>query len=402
MKKPLIPKNEDQRINSLNSYNILDTLPERDYDEITQLVSEICHTPISLISLIDPDRQWFKSHHGLNATETPRDLAFCAHAILEPEEIFIINDAFKDDRFADNPLVTGNPNVVFYTGIPLVNPEGMALGTLCTIDHKPRELSVSQLNSLKILAHTVVNLMELRKSNISLQKTKKDLEERNKELEKFAYVISHDIKSPLINIMSFSGLLKTDYATELDENGIKYADYLYQSSQKLNTMVDGLLSYYRGERMLSNANETFNLAELIQSVVGLLDVQNDSKINYPKNNHSIKANKVVLEHILLNLLSNSIKYNDKKLIEINIDFYEDNNFYFFSVSDNGQGVEKEYWDKIFNLFSNLGNKDRFGNTGTGIGLSVVKKFVEAQGGKINFTSVVGQGTKVEFSLKKPK
>ncbi len=402
MKIPALPKNETDRLDALFSYDILDTLPEKDYDEITQLASEICNTPISLISLIDPKRQWFKSHHGLGATETPRDLAFCAHAILEPSEVFTINDAFKDDRFFDNPLVVGDPHVIFYTGVPLVNSDGIALGTLCTIDHKPRKLTESQINSLKTLAHTVVNLMELRKSNIALQKTKEDLENRNKELEKFAYVMSHDIKSPLINIMSFSGLLKTDYSSNFDDKGKKYVDYLHQSSQKLNTMVDGLLSYYRGDRMLSNANETFNMSELIQSVVSLLDAQNDSKVSYPKNNIQIKTNKIVLEHIILNLLSNSLKYNDKELIQIEVDFSEDASFYIFSVTDNGQGVKKEYWDKIFNLFTTLGDKDRFGNTGTGIGLSAVKKFVEAQGGSIDFYSEPGKGTTVKFTLKKVK
>lgn len=400
MKKAELPANESQRIDSLNSYDILDTLAEKDYDEITQLASEICNTPISLISLIDSERQWFKSQHGLEARETSRDLAFCAHAILEPTEIFTVNNAFKDARFSDNPLVTADPNVVFYTGVPLINAEGHALGTLCTIDHKPRRLTKSQINSLKVLAHTVVNLMELRKSNISLHKVKTDLESRNKELEKFAYVISHDIKSPLINIMSFSGILNNDYSQSLDESGRKYVGYLHESSQKLNTMVDGLLSYYKGERLLSASKETLVLNELIQSIVSLLTIKDDCKINYPEGNVSLVGNKVVLEHILLNLLSNSIKYNDKELIVIDVDFNEDDEFYFFTVKDNGRGVAKEYWEKIFNLFANLGSKDRFGNTGTGIGLSAVKKFVEAQGGSINFSSELGKGTVVEFTIKK--
>jgi len=402
MLKPEFPVNESQRIESLNSYDILDTLPENDYDEITQLASQICNTPISLISLIDPERQWFKSHHGLGATETPRDFAFCAHAILEPDEIFVVNDAYKDVRFSDNPLVVGDPNVVFYTGVPLVNTEGLALGTLCTIDHKPRELSQSQISSLKILAHTVVNLMELRKSNIALQITKRELEARNSELENFAYVISHDIKSPLINIMSFTGLLKNDYYESLDENGIKYLDYLNQSSEKLNTMVDGLLAYYRGERLLATKNEVFKINDLVQSLIPLLSKSENFKINYPESKKTIKGNKVVLEHILLNLFNNSIKYNDKEVILIDFGFHDDNEYYYFSVADNGRGIAKEHQDKIFNLFANLGIKDRFGNKGTGIGLTAVKKFVESLGGTITISSELGKGTTINFSIKKGK
>jgi signal transduction histidine kinase len=402
MKKPELPSNETERLNALYSYDILDTLPEKDYDDITQLASEICQTPISLISLLDPNRQWFKSHHGLDATETPRELAFCAHAILKPDEVFVVNDSLKDDRFADNPLVTSNPNVIFYTGVPLINSEGMPLGTLCTIDHKPRELTHSQIQSLKALAHHVVSLMELRKANFALRKTQEELLNRNRELEKFAYVISHDIKSPLINIMSFSGLLKNEYSSKLDEKGIKFLDFLNQSSQKLNTMVDGLLAYYRGDNLLTAAIEKFDFKESIQSIINLLNTKDDCQIDYPQKCIEIKANKTVIEHILLNLVTNSIKYNDKELIIINIDFREDQNLYYFSVKDNGRGISKEFHSKIFELFNNLGSKDRFGNTGTGIGLSTIKKLVEAQGGKINISSEPQKGTTVDFTIKKQK
>jgi len=155
-------KHENERLKLLESYSILDTLPEIDYDNLTAIASEICNTPISLVSLIDSKRQWFKSHHGLNISETPKDYAFCAHAIIDPNDVFIVQDTRKDERFFDNPLVTGDPNVIFYAGVPLVGANNLPIGTLCVIDHKPKLLSQTQILALKALANQVMNLLELK------------------------------------------------------------------------------------------------------------------------------------------------------------------------------------------------------------------------------------------------
>lgn len=163
---PQKTENESERIKALQSYQVLDSLPEREYDDITLIASQICDVPITLISLIDEDRQWFKSKLGLSAEETHRDISFCGHAIINPEQPLIIEDATKDDRFVDNPLVTGSPNIAFYAGIPLVDHDGFALGTLCAIDATPRKLSAQQIESLKALGRQVVQLLELRRSKI--------------------------------------------------------------------------------------------------------------------------------------------------------------------------------------------------------------------------------------------
>jgi len=157
-----VPANEKRRIEALRAYEILDTAPENSYNDIVAIASSICEAPIALMSLLDEDRQWFKARVGLEVDSTPRDMAFCNHAILKTDA-FIVEDALNDTRFQDNPLVTGEPNIRFYAGAPLINPEGLALGTLCVIDSQPRKLSATQLTSLEALSRIAIGQLELRR-----------------------------------------------------------------------------------------------------------------------------------------------------------------------------------------------------------------------------------------------
>lgn len=188
MEKPDIPINEKERIEALKSYMILDSHVEKDFDDITKLASIICKVPIALISLIDSERQWFKSRIGLDVTETSREISFCGHAINHSEELFIISDSRKDSRFFDNPLVTGDPNVIFYAGSPLLDESGFVLGTLCVIDNHPKNLTEEQKLVLKYLSNQVVNLMKYRRNNLLLANENYILKRKSEILEETNFI----------------------------------------------------------------------------------------------------------------------------------------------------------------------------------------------------------------------
>lgn len=177
------PKDEEQRLDDLRSYEILDTRPEQAYDDLTFLAACICESPIALISFVDSERQWFKSKFGLDAAETSRSVAFCAHAILRPDSLFVVGDATKDARFAENPLVTDDPKIRFYAGAPLVTSSGHALGTLCVIDREPRELTTKQKEALSALSRQVVAQLELRETLAKAQASAKQMQRYHEELE---------------------------------------------------------------------------------------------------------------------------------------------------------------------------------------------------------------------------
>jgi signal transduction histidine kinase len=400
MIRPKKPHNEAIRIKTLKSFSILDTFSEKEFDEITLLASIICETPMSLISLIDGDRQWFKSKVGLDIDETSREISFCGHAILNEGHLFTVEDSRLDERFYDNPLVTGSPNVVFYAGAPLVTSDGFSLGTLCVLDSKPKVLTMMQQKAMEVLSNNIITLFELKKTNLLLGKKNIELETQRAELEMFANVAAHDLRSPLKNISGLAKILLEEYGAKLDEEANEMLKLLDSSSTILRGLVDGILNHSKAASIMEIERGEIDLKEFIAEVIKLIDSSGEFNFKTQFVNQSIVVNQIAMQQIFINLMVNGIKYNNKEKVEIEIGFTETKTHYQFSVSDNGLGMDKEHQCKIFKIFEILGVEDRFGNKGNGIGLSTVKKLIEGLGGAISVDSEIDKGTKVSFSVLK--
>lgn len=395
-----VTENEEDRLKALESYEILDSLPQKDYDDITRLASEICNTPISLISFVDEERQWFKSRHGLEAAETPKEYAFCAHAILKPNEVLIVHDATKDDRFVNNPLTTGHPKVVFYTGVPLVNEEGHALGTLCVIDNRPKELTANQIEALKSLANQVMAQLELRRKVKELDALTLELQKSNEYLERFALMASHDIKSPLTSIMLTGQLLKAKYHSSLDEKGNQMLDIVNSSASSLLKFLNQMLEYSKSYKVLTQKKDEICVNELIAEVLKLVNIPESFRVETPADLLYIRTSAIALEQILINLLNNAVRYNDKSEGFIRLSFEEKADCYQFCVTDNGIGIEQKNYFRIFEPMTTLNRRDRYNKRGSGIGLSTVKNLVDSLGGEIEVESVLTKGTTFRFTIQK--
>lgn len=247
---------EAERLAVLRRYEVLDTEDEVVFDELTTLAGEICGTPISLISLVDEHRQWFKSKVGLEAPETDRSLAFCSHAILH-EKVFEVADASQDERFFDNPLVTSAPDIRFYAGAPLVSPDGLPLGTLCVIDTKPQKLTENQRRALQILAKQVISQLELRLQN-------KKQERLNKIQSRIFSVIAHDLRSAFSGVLGVTKIFSEKGQQLSAERFRKLSVGAMVSAQEVFQLLEELLQWSRQQWSSGNGvQEVFPLLELV-------------------------------------------------------------------------------------------------------------------------------------------
>lgn len=393
-----VPLNEKARLKALYQYDLLDTLSEKKYDFITKMATQICNTQASLITLLDEKKQYIKSSFGFQIKETPRELSFCNYTILDPDNVNVVPDLRLDDRYNSNPLVTGYPHAVFYAGAPLVTPEGYALGSLCVLHPKTKILSKEQKEALQALALQTITTMELRKKNKDLKITHQKLKKTNKSLKELIKLVSHDMKTPLANITMLSKGFRGNYKNILDKNSDGYIELIQQSATGLIDFIDQMV-----KKSTKNENDTYNgkpvnTLNILNKVIRLLAPPEDITINLQGNFPNLLIDKIELQQVFQNLITNAIKYNDKPRGIINIISESDNKYHYFHVSDNGSGIEISNLEKIFKSQQTLDKTDRYGNKGTGIGLAKVKSIVESIGGNISVTSILKKGTDFKISI----
>lgn len=415
---PNIPIDETERQRELESLEVLDSEPEKSFDEITKLAAQVCDTPIALISFIDKNRQWFKSRYGLEIHETPRDHSFCAHAIHQ-NDIFEIEDSHQDSRFTDNPLVSGPPHIRFYAGQPLISSSNTRLGTLCVIGHKPKRLEDAQIRLLRILARNVMDRIELRarerelwQANYLISRQAHAIHENHGRLvkaEKMASLgrlaggIAHEINNPLAIIQGRTERLRDVLKKhELDGQADckKCIDGIENGIQRATKIIKGMTQLARNSK--SSLREPVNLYKAFESVTGLVRSRFDEadiKLSLELPRHlEVFCDSTQLSQIIMNLLNNAfdaVENQDERKILVKTKETESNIEFF--IEDTGHGLPEEMIEKTGKAFFTTKPTEK----GVGLGLSISCQLIEANEGQIDFKNRPEGGAQICVSLPKP-
>lgn len=413
MKAAPKPANEAERLQALKDYEIVDTLPEKDFDDLTLLASQMCQTPIALITLVEEERQWFKSKVGIESQQTSRRDSFCSHTVLQ-DEVLVVPNSLADDRFFDNPLVTGDPMIRFYAGAPLTTQSGHKLGSLCVIDIKPRELSADQVTGLQSLARQVVSQMELRRSLRLVKNSQKELQAA-KDAADLAYQVkgeflanmSHEIRTPMNGIIGLTELLQN---SKLDPDQGEKLRMIQSCGQTLLELVNEILDFSKLEAgQVQIEKRDFNFKEMILDTIKLCDVTAikkglhiscDMETSVPD---SISGDSTRVGQILMNLISNAVKFTTKGSVAIRVkrlgDLSQKSCEIQISVQDTGVGIPVDLQHRLFKSFSQVDASTTRQFGGTGLGLAISKGLSEKMGGRIWFETVPNKGSTFHFTFK---
>ncbi len=390
---------ESERVHSLYGYNVLDTGEEKEFNDLARLAAEISNSPIARINLVDEDSLWTKSVFGMKrpAAKLPKKQTICRYTVQTKKQLEI-EDLSKDQRTSSLPQVTGGPKMRYYFGVPLVDPDGHALGALCILDFKSRKLTDTQKRQLQIVADEVMARFELSNKNTELEK----LNEHKVTLMK---MLSHDMRSPLNGIIGMSSLLMSEVD---DDSHREIATLLEQSAVQLNQMVDEIMSYTLIESKGFSLNLTLtDLDEVVTSMKRLFSPSAQSKrITLTFDNQTDKkvyVDRGKFEQIFGNLLSNALKFTNTGgwvTAELTI---EDKNKgdakLQLQVRDSGVGMDDDQIARLFEASRSTKKEGTLGEKSTGIGLSIIKHFVELHSGNIEVSSRLGRGT--VFTIKMP-
>ncbi|AOC97200.1 Autoinducer 2 sensor kinase/phosphatase LuxQ [Flavobacterium anhuiense] len=398
-----IPENELQRLAALKRYNILDTLPDDAFDDATKLVAYICGVPIAHISFIDENRQWFKSEIGIGVSEVPREISFCQYTILD-SKMTEINDTLLNDRFKDDPNVTGGFNIRFYAGVPLTTPDGYNIGTLCAIDHEAKVLNENQRNALSIVAKHVITSLELSTKNNQLYTQRKIAERAVLARDSFLANMSHEIRTPLNAIIGFTDLLAQ---TKLDDTQRDYIGNVQIAGENLLLIVNDILDLSKMESgNLPIESEPFNLKKTLRHVYSLLKVKVQKEVEFNLFLDAELPDMVIgdqgrLNQILVNLIGNALKFTNEGEVTVSvkkIEETEDSYSFKFSIKDTGIGIAKDKLETIFERFTQGEESTTRTFGGTGLGLNIVKQLVELQKGEVHVKSTLNRGSEFFFTL----
>jgi signal transduction histidine kinase len=400
--------NTEARLKALEDYAIMDTPAERELDEVVELASKICGKPISLISLLDGQRQWFKAKVGLEVSETPIGIAFCKYAI-EGNDVFIVNDATKDERFAENPLVTGSPDIRFYAGTPLTTPEGQNIGTLCVIDNKPGDITPDQLDALRILGKQVIKNLELKKALRTQQEYVAKIEDQRRELEqllqfkdKVFALIGHDLKGPIGSLAQVMSMFRTGILST--EEIVEVAQTMELQIRDTESVLNNVLTWAKTNTNGFQPNKVeASVSNLVQEAVSQVALEAANKgiqveIDQEPNNHHYQLDEESVAIVLRNLLRNAVKFCRKgDYIKVGAVLSENHQLQ-FHVKDTGIGFDDTIASRLFKDEEHVSTFGTAKEKGTGIGLLICKNLIQRNGGDIWAESKPNEGANFFFTL----